>query len=116
MAISDSASTIPNLNTWLVTGAVIIGLLTAILGLVAATRAKKTAAKVEQITVSVDGQMSGMLLRIDQLLATMHKEGVTIPPPLSKEEVASAIRAKNGEHIETANVGADTDVDNGPDR
>jgi hypothetical protein len=96
LAATDNASTLPNLNTWLVTGAVVIGLITALLGFIAAARARRTVEKVQRIAVSVDGQMSGMLLRIDQLISTMHEKGVPVPPPPSPEEVAKVIEAKNG--------------------
>jgi hypothetical protein len=76
--------------------AVVLSFITALLGLVAARRAKATAATVQQITVSVDGQMSGMILRIDQLLEAMHSEGVAVPPAPSPAEVAEAVKTKNG--------------------
>lgn len=76
--------------------AVVLSFITALLGLIAARRAKTIAATVQQITVSVDGQMSRMILRIDQLLDAMHLEGVAVPPAPSPAEVAEAVKAKNG--------------------
>jgi hypothetical protein len=83
--------------------AVLLGFSTAVLGFLnqrrigrAAVVVDQTAARLQQVSVSVDGQMSGLILRIDQLVSSMQHQGATVPPPPSGPDVAEAVRAKNG--------------------
>jgi hypothetical protein len=76
--------------------AVVLGFVTAILGLINQRKITKAAHNVQQIAVSVDGQMSGMFLRIDQLIQSMHNQGAVVPPAPTPGEIAESIQAKNG--------------------
>jgi acetylglutamate kinase len=80
----------------LVLGAIttVLGLVAAVLGLLNQHRIMKvaaeqtqTGAKVQEISVSVDGNVSGMIGRIDQLVASMHAQGAVVPiaPPAPAE-------------------------------
>jgi hypothetical protein len=67
--------------------AVILGLVTAVLGLInqrriekAGALAARTADKVQSISVNVDGRLSGLIERQAQLLGTLHESGIPIPP------------------------------------
>jgi hypothetical protein len=67
--------------------ATILGFLTAVMGFVNQRRALKavklaegTAAKVQTISVNVDGQLSALLARQAQLVGAMHEADVPIPP------------------------------------
>jgi hypothetical protein len=67
--------------------AVLLGFLTAIIGLVnqrnqrkTAALAEQTAGKVQQISVQVDGRLSTLLERQSQLLDALHESGTPIPP------------------------------------
>lgn len=67
--------------------AVLLGLVTAILGLVNQRRAahalrvaNDTAGKVQSISVQVDGRLSTLLERQSQLLDALNASGVAIPP------------------------------------
>jgi len=62
--------------------AVVLGFITAVLGLINQRRIRNTATKVQQISVSVDGNMSGMLTRVDQLISSMHDQGAIVPAKL----------------------------------
>jgi VIT1/CCC1 family predicted Fe2+/Mn2+ transporter len=66
--------------------AAVLGFVTALLGLIAQHRAteaakiaKETSAKVQTISVQVDGRLSMMLEREAQLIDAMTKAGVSIP-------------------------------------
>jgi hypothetical protein len=67
--------------------AVVLSLVTAVLGLVnqrraahALTVADSTAGKVESISVQVDGRLSKLLERQSQLLDALHAADVPVPP------------------------------------
>jgi hypothetical protein len=67
--------------------AVVLGFITAILGLVNQRRsatamalAEKTAGKVASISVQVDGRLSMLIERQAQLLDALHQSGVPVPP------------------------------------
>lgn len=66
--------------------AVALGLVTAILGMVNQSRARKTAEKVHQISVEVDGRLSELLERQAQLLSALHAGGVPVPPKPGEEK------------------------------
>jgi hypothetical protein len=79
-------------TTLVVLGActVLIGLATAILGLFSQRRIMKLAAeqakagaRLQQISVSVNGKMDGLFNRVDQLIGSMHAQGAVVPaaPP-----------------------------------
>jgi hypothetical protein len=76
--------------------AVVLGFASAAIGLWNQRKIKHTARDVQQVVVSVDGQMTGMFLRIDQLIASMQRQGATVPPPPDAAAVADAVKAKNG--------------------
>lgn len=74
--------------------AVVLGLATAVLGLLnqgrisrAAKITKATASDVQQISVQVDGRLSTLLERQAQLLSSMHEAGVPIPPRPPEPEI-----------------------------
>jgi hypothetical protein len=76
--------------------AALLGLLTAVLGLVnqrrikaAAALAEVTAGKVQQISVNVDGRLSGLFERQAQLLSALHDSGTPIPPFAEKRLIPS---------------------------
>jgi hypothetical protein len=56
-----------------------LGCITAVLGLLNQRRTAKTAAKVDNISVQVDGRLSTLLERQSQLLEALHAGGVPIP-------------------------------------
>jgi hypothetical protein len=67
--------------------AVLLGFLTAVLGLVnqrritqASAQATETAGKVQQISVNVDGRLSELIERQAQLLGALHQSGTPVPP------------------------------------
>lgn len=67
--------------------AVLLGFITAILGLVNQRRAENTrklaestAADVQSISVQVDGRLSTLLERQAQLLDALHASGTPVPP------------------------------------
>jgi hypothetical protein len=71
--------------------AVVLGFVTSVLTLVsqrriiraatqAADLAAATAGKVQSISVSVDGRLSGLIERQAQLLGALHKADVPVPP------------------------------------
>lgn len=67
--------------------AVLLGLITAILGLVNQRRIRATASDVQTITVNVDGRLAELLTtqqalveRQDQLLGALHQADVPVPP------------------------------------
>ena len=60
--------------------AVVLGLITAILGLVNQRRTRKTALDVQKISVQVDGRLSTLLERQAQLLDALHQSGTPVPP------------------------------------
>jgi hypothetical protein len=60
--------------------AVVLGFITAILGLVNQRRTRVTADKVQSISVQVDGRLSTLLERQSQLLDALHESGTPIPP------------------------------------
>jgi hypothetical protein len=80
----------------LATLAVLLSFFTAVLGLVNQRKIKGAAGDVEQIAVNVDGQMTSMFLRIDQLLESMKAQGAKIPAAPSPDAVAVAVKARNG--------------------
>jgi hypothetical protein len=59
--------------------AVVLGLVTAVLGLVNQKRARDTAERVQSISVQVDGRLSTLLERQAQLLGALHESGIPIP-------------------------------------
>ena len=73
--------------------AVVLGFITAVLGLLNQARIRKaaadaeiTAGKVQQISVKVDGRLSGLFERQAQLLGALHESGTPVPPlPPGKE-------------------------------
>lgn len=60
--------------------AVVLGFVTAVLGLVNQRRSRATAEKVQSISVQVDGRLSALLERQSQLLDALHASGTPIPP------------------------------------
>jgi hypothetical protein len=67
--------------------AVVLGLVTAVLGLVGQRRsaeavrlAEETAGKVHNISVQVDGRLDVLLERQAQLLGALHESGTPVPP------------------------------------
>jgi hypothetical protein len=67
--------------------AVVLGLVTAVLGLLnqrrisrAAAAAGQVAVKVQEISVQVDGRLSMLLERQAQLLGALHESGTPVPP------------------------------------
>lgn len=60
--------------------AVVLGFITAVLGIVNQRRTSKTADKVQSISVQVDGRLSTLLERQSQLLDALHESGTPIPP------------------------------------
>ena len=67
--------------------AVVLGLVTAVLGLLnqrritaAAAAAAGVAVKVQEISVQVDGRLSMLLERQAQLLGALHESGTPVPP------------------------------------
>jgi hypothetical protein len=60
--------------------AVVLGFVTAILGLVNQRRTRVTADKVQSISVQVDGRLSQLLERQSQLLDALHESGTPVPP------------------------------------
>lgn len=63
--------------------AVLLSLITALLGLLNQRRARVIAEKVQSISIQVNGHLSALLERQDQLLGTLQKSGIPIPPPAS---------------------------------
>lgn len=68
--------------------AVLLGFVTAILGLVNQRRisnahaaAANTAREVQNISVNVDGRLSELIERQAQLLGALHESGTPVPPP-----------------------------------
>lgn len=61
--------------------AVVLSLVTAILGLINQRRVKVTADKVQSISVQVDGRLSTLLERQSQLLNALHQSGTPVPAP-----------------------------------
>jgi len=70
--------------------AVALGLVTAILGLVNQGRARKTAERVQQISVEVNGRLSTLLEREAQLLQALHESGTPVPPKPPETEKGGA--------------------------
>lgn len=62
--------------------AVLLSLVTALLGLLNQRRARVIAEKVQSISIQVNGHLSALLERQDQLLGTLQKSGIPIPPPV----------------------------------
>lgn len=60
--------------------AVILGFITAVLGLLNQRKIRSTASDVQQISVQVDGRLSALLERQAQLLGALHESGVPVPP------------------------------------
>jgi hypothetical protein len=67
--------------------AVLLGFITAVLGLLnaratrrAVKEAAATTAKVQEISVNVDGRLSTLIERQAQLLDALHSSGTPIPP------------------------------------
>lgn len=67
--------------------AVVLGFITALIGLANQRRATKamdlaeqTAGKVQSISVQVDGRLSDLLERQAQLLGALHESGTPVPP------------------------------------
>jgi uncharacterized membrane protein len=59
---------------------VVISLVTALIGLYTAIRtARKASAKIQEISVNVDGHLSEVVARVDQLTATLNKAGIEVP-------------------------------------
>jgi uncharacterized membrane protein len=59
---------------------VVISLITALIGLYTAVRtAKKAAIKIQEISVNVDGHLSEVVARVDQLTNTLNEAGVDVP-------------------------------------
>lgn len=60
--------------------AVLLGFITAVLGLVNQRRVRETADKVQSISVQVNGRLSQLLERQSQLLDALHESGTPVPP------------------------------------
>jgi hypothetical protein len=60
--------------------AVVLGFITAVLGLLNQRKIKNTAGKVQEISVNVDGRLSAMIERQAQLLSALHGSGTPVPP------------------------------------
>jgi hypothetical protein len=60
--------------------AVVLGFITAVLGLANQRRIRHTASDVQQISVQVDGRLSTLLERQAQLLDALHQSGTPVPP------------------------------------
>jgi hypothetical protein len=86
-------------------GAVALGFVTAVLGFLNQRRIQRTAAaaeitagKVREISVNVDGRLTGLfeqqaqlLARQAQLLGALHDSGTPIPPPIPPPSLATLI-------------------------
>jgi hypothetical protein len=77
--------------------AVLLGFITAVLGLLNQRRAAKamviaesTAGKVQSISVQVDGRLSALLERQAQLLGALHEADVPVPPRPPEQPAAPA--------------------------
>jgi hypothetical protein len=66
---------------WIAGAGVLLGAITSVVSLFNASRAARTAAKVQEISVNVDGRLSTLIERQAELLGTLHEAGVPIPPP-----------------------------------
>jgi hypothetical protein len=71
----------------LAAAAVLLGFTTAVLSLItqrhaaaASAMAAETAARVQQISVQVDGRLTMLLEREAQLLGVLHESGTPVPP------------------------------------
>jgi hypothetical protein len=67
----------------------VLGFLAVVLGLLnqwritrASATTAATAGKVQEISVKVDGTMTSLLTRVDQLVGSMHDQGATVPTAL----------------------------------
>lgn len=60
--------------------AVLLGFVTAVLGLMNQRKIASTAGKVQEISVNVDGRLSGLIERQAQLLSALHISGTPVPP------------------------------------
>jgi VIT1/CCC1 family predicted Fe2+/Mn2+ transporter len=67
--------------------AVVLGLITAILGFLNQSRAtraielaEETASNVQNISVQVDGRLTTLIERQAQLLGALHESGTPVPP------------------------------------
>jgi outer membrane murein-binding lipoprotein Lpp len=60
--------------------AVVLGFVTAVIGLANQRRIRSTASDVQNISVQVDGRLSALLEREAQLLAALHGSGTAVPP------------------------------------
>jgi hypothetical protein len=71
--------------------AVVLGFVTALLGLLSQRKSRSTAGKVQEISVSVDGRLSALIERQAQLLEALHSSGTPIPPvPVQPESPKSS--------------------------
>lgn len=60
--------------------AVGLGFITAVLGLINQRHGRATAAKVQSISVNVDGRLSEFIARQAQLIEALQQSGVPVPP------------------------------------
>jgi Na+-transporting NADH:ubiquinone oxidoreductase subunit NqrF len=58
----------------------LLGLATAVIGLLNQRRTVRTVAKVERISVQINGRLSALLERQDQLLGVLHDNDIPVPP------------------------------------
>jgi hypothetical protein len=59
---------------------VLVSLVTAIVGLFTAVRtARRAATEIQKISVNVDGHLSEVVARVDQLTTTLNEAGVNVP-------------------------------------
>ena len=80
--------------------AVLLGFVTAVLGMINQRRitrttatATETAGKVAEISVNVDGRLSELIERQAQLLGALHESGTPVPPrPAPPGEPGAPIR------------------------
>jgi hypothetical protein len=64
--------------------AVLLGFATAVLGIVNQRRAARTAGDVQRISIQVDGRLSALMERQEQLLEALHASGIPVPPPAER--------------------------------
>ena len=68
-----------DLNTYVGSGAVVLGFITAVLGLANQRKIRKTDEKVQEVHILVNAQLHSVLDRVDQLTDSMHAQGAVVP-------------------------------------
>jgi len=76
--------------------AVLLGFITALLGLANQRRIRKTAAAVQEVHVLVNKQLSDVLARVAQLTEVMHSGGMDVPPAPGTDEAGERLEPGPG--------------------